>query len=192
MRISSGPPSGMAALRPGVAIIFALGVFALGVTATLPQARAQEQSVEAAGEVGSETNLSIPRYVSLHASKVRARRGPGLEYRIDWVFQRSGLPVRVIDEYKNWRRIADSDDAGGWVYHALLTGRRMALVTAPEVTFRAEPDDTATATALAKQGVVAHLLQCQPDWCRVETRGAKGWLRKTAIWGVDADEVFGG
>jgi SH3-like domain-containing protein len=107
------------------------------------------------------------------------------------VFQRSGLPVRVIDEYGNWRRIADSDDAGGWVYHALLTGRRMALVTAPEVTFRAEPADSAPMTARAEQGVVAHLLQCLADWCLVETKGAEGWLPKNAIWGVGAGEVFG-
>jgi SH3-like domain-containing protein len=106
------------------------------------------------------------------------------------VFQRRGLPVRVIDEYGNWRRIADSDDAGGWVYHALLTAKRMALVTAPEVSFRAEPAEDAGATAEAEQGVVAHLLQCQRDWCQVEASGTEGWLRKDTIWGVDPGEVF--
>jgi SH3-like domain-containing protein len=133
----------------------------------------------------------MPRYVSLRGGEINVRRGPGLEYRIDWVFQRSGLPVRIIDEYNNWRRIADSDDAGGWVYHALLTGRRTALVTAPEVSFRVEPDDTAALAARAEQGVVADLLQCLADWCRVEAEGSEGWLRKTAIWGVEPGEVFG-
>ena len=156
-------------------------------------ARAQEQSAQVPPvELGPETKLPLPRYVSLRAGEVNVRRGPGLDYRIDWVFQRSGLPVRVIDEYGHWRRIADSDDAGGWVYHALLTGRRMALVTAPEVTFRSEPDDAATPTAIAEQGVVAHLLQCRAEWCEVETRGSEGWVPKSAIWGVEADEVFGG
>jgi SH3-like domain-containing protein len=140
--------------------------------------------------VGPETNLPMPRYVSLRGTEVNVRRGPGLEYRIDWVFQRRGLPVRVIDEYGNWRRIADSDDAGGWVYHALLTAKRMALVTAPEVSFRAEPAEDAAATAEAEQGVVAHLLQCQRDWCQVEASGTEGWLRKDTIWGVDPGEVF--
>jgi SH3-like domain-containing protein len=169
----------------------ALLIFTLAMPATVHEARGQEQPVESGAGVGPETNLPMPRYVSLHSSEVRARRGPGLEYRIDWVFQRSGLPVRIIDEYQNWRRIADSDDAGGWVYHALLTGRRMALVTAPEVIFRAEPTDTAAPTARAEQGVVAHLLQCLADWCRVETRGSEGWVPKSVIWGVEADEEFG-
>ena len=162
----------------GLALAFALAA----------PAAAQQQPVE----LGPETNLPLPRYVSLRAGEVNVRRGPGLDYRIDWVFQRSGLPVRVIDEYRNWRRIADSDDAGGWVYHALLTGRRMALVTAPEVTFRAAPDAAAPPVAHAEQGVVARLLQCRPKWCRVEAQGSEGWVPKDAIWGVGADEEFGG
>ena len=165
-----------------------VGVVTLGlIIAPAAAAVSQEQPVG----LGPETNLPMPRYVSLRGGEVNVRRGPGLEYRIDWVFQRSGLPVRIIDEYKNWRRIADSDDAGGWVYHSLLTGRRTALVTAPEVIFRAEPSDTAAPTARAEQGVVAHLLQCRADWCEVETQGAEGWLRKSAVWGVEADEEFG-
>jgi SH3-like domain-containing protein len=169
-----------AAFRLALALVLALA----------GPAAAQDQP--AAGvAVGPETNLPMPRYVSLRGGEVNVRRGPGLEYRIDWVFQRRGLPVRVIDEYGNWRRIADSDDTGGWVYHALLTAKRMALITAPEVSFRAEPADSGAVTARAEQGVVAHLLQCLADWCEVEAKGTEGWVRKTAIWGVDAGEVFG-
>ncbi len=175
-------PRGPAAMRLALVLAFALA----------GSAGAQEQGApEPPVELGPETNLPLPRYVSLRAGEVNVRRGPGLDYRIDWVFQRSGLPVRVIDEYGHWRRIADSDDAGGWVYHALLTGRRMALVTAPEVTFRAEPNGNSPPTARAEQGVVAHLLQCRPEWCLVEAEGSEGWVPKSTIWGVEADEVFG-
>jgi len=184
------PPRLSPSLAP-MPIALAL-VFALAGPVGVPEPMAQEQPVEAGAAAGPETNLPLPRYVSLRGSEVNVRRGPGLDYRIDWVFQRAGLPVRVIDEYGNWRRIADSDDAGGWVYHSLLTGRRMVLVTAPEVTFRAGPADTAAPTAQAEQGVVARLLQCGADWCRVEARGSEGWVPKSAIWGVDPGEVFGG
>ncbi len=183
MRISARLSPGLAAMRLALAL-----AFAFAGSAPAQEQGAHDQPVE----LGPETNLPLPRYVSLRAGEVNVRRGPGLDYRIDWVFQRSGLPVRIIDEYGRWRRIADSDDAGGWVYHALLTGRRMALVTAPEVTFRAEPNGAAPPTARAEQGVVAHLLQCLPDWCRVETQGSKGWVPKSTIWGVDAGEEFGG
>jgi SH3-like domain-containing protein len=142
--------------------------------------------------VGPVTKLPLPRYVSLRSGKVNARRGPGLEYRIDWVFQRAGLPVRVVDEYENWRRIVDSDEAGGWVYHSLLSARRTALVTAAEVTFREAPAETAPATAKAGRGVVATLLACRAEWCEVEAKGVSGWVPKAAIWGVEAGEEFGG
>jgi SH3-like domain-containing protein len=145
-----------------------------------------------AQELGPETNLPLPRYVSLRANEVNVRRGPGLEYRVDWVFKRAGLPVKVIDEYRHWRRITDSDDAAGWVYHALLSSRRTALVTAQKATFRAEPDEAAAPVAYAEQGVVAHLEACRRDWCRVEAEGSEGWVPKSAIWGVDPQEAFGG
>lgn len=157
---------------------------------TLAPAAVAAQDQQSAHELGQVTKLPIPRYVSLRASEVNVRRGPGLDYRIDWVFQRAGLPVRIIDEYQNWRRIADSDNAGGWVYHALLTGRRTALVTDPEAVLRAGPSDTAAVEARAEQGVVAALRQCRPDWCEVEAAGHRGWVRKSAIWGADPDEEF--
>lgn len=144
-----------------------------------------------AGEprLGTVTNLPVPRYVSLRSDRINVRRGPGLDYRKDWVFQREGLPVRVIDEYGDWRRIVDHDDASGWIYHAMITGRRTVLITEDRTVFRREPTDTAPATAEAEQGVIASLRRCGPDWCEVEKDGHVGWVRKKAVWGVDDDEV---
>ncbi|MEM9145988.1 MAG: SH3 domain-containing protein [Pseudomonadota bacterium] len=154
--------------------------------------------------LGPVTKLPMPRYVSLNASEINVRRGPGLDYRIDWVFRRDGLPVRVIDEYASWRRIRDHEGEDGWVYHALISGRRTVLVTLPGVLLQREPGgaglarpcDTLTAlpagaVACAGEGVVARLEACAPDWCRIETGGYAGWVPKTAIWGVMATEVFG-
>ncbi len=63
-------------------------------------------------ERGSVTNLPIPRYVSLKASKANARRGPSLSHRIDWVFTRRHMPLEIYGEYENWRRVRDID--GYW------------------------------------------------------------------------------
>ena len=142
-------------------------------------------------ELGPVTNLPLPRYVSLRSDRINVRRGPGLDYRKDWVFTRAGLPVRVVDEYGDWRRIVDQDDAGGWVYHAMITGRRTVLVTAENAMFREEPAETAAATAQAERGVVARLRSCIPHWCEVESGGHRGWIPKSSVWGVDPDEVTG-
>ncbi len=65
-------------------------------------------------EVGRVTNLPVSRYVSLKAKKANVRRGPGLSYRIDWVFQRRNMPLQITAEYGHWRRVVDRDGEGGW------------------------------------------------------------------------------
>ena len=44
---------------------------------------------------GQVTNLPMPRYVSLKAAEGNVRRGPSLTHRIDWVFQRRDMPLRI-------------------------------------------------------------------------------------------------
>ena len=51
----------------------------------------------------------VPRYVSLKFDKVYARAGPGEDHRLLWVYEAKGLPVQVIAENIEWRRICDPD-----------------------------------------------------------------------------------
>ena len=34
------------------------------------------------------------------------------------------------------------------------------------------------------QGVVARVQECTADWCRISADGEKGWVQKSALWGV--------
>lgn len=138
---------------------------------------------------GSITNLPLPRYVSLKGREGNARRGPGLTNRIDWVFTRAGMPLRITAEYEHWRRVEDADGAGGWVHYSLLSGVRSVLVTDAMAEFHSAPRDDANVVFKAEQNVVGWLQECQPDWCRVSVDGEKGWVRKTVLWGVDPGEV---
>ncbi len=140
-------------------------------------------------ERGPVTNLPLPRYVSIKAAEANVRRGPGLTHRIDWVFRRRHLPVRITAEYGHWRRVVDSEGAGGWVHYALLSGTRHVLVTEDLATLRRLPRADALPVARAEAGVVARLGECQPDWCRVTAGRRTGWARKAALWGVGAEEV---
>jgi SH3-like domain-containing protein len=139
---------------------------------------------------GQVTNMPLPRYVSLKSSEGNVRRGPGLSHRIDWVFRRSGMPLKITAEYEHWRRVEDADGMGGWVNFSLLSGVRSVLVTQNMAEFRGRPDDNAAVTFKAEANVIGKLLQCQPDWCRIGVEGEKGWVRKTALWGVDPTEVL--
>jgi SH3-like domain-containing protein len=140
-------------------------------------------------DIGCVTNLPLPRFVSLKGSEGNARRGPGLTHRIDWVFTRAGMPLRITAEYENWRRVEDSEGAGGWVHYSLLSGVRSVLVTLDMAELRDTPSDSSSVLAQAELGVVGRVLECTTDWCRVSLDGTRGWVEKSSLWGVKADEI---
>ena len=147
------------------------------------------ETAEAAQERGQVTNLPIPRFVSVKTSEANVRRGPGLTHRIDWVFKRKDMPVEITAEYEHWRRIRDRDGAGGWVHYSLLSGVRTVIVDEDLLDLRARPDETAPIKARLELGVIAHLEECNPDWCRLSAGGYRGWAHKTNLWGVAPDEI---
>lgn len=139
--------------------------------------------------IGPETNLPIPRYVSLKAAEANARRGPSLSHRIDWVFRHRGMPLRVVGEYGHWRRVVDRDGQGGWVHYSMLTGVRTVIVEADMLVLKRRPEADAADTAMLEAGVVARLGDCIADWCRLTAGGYRGWAPKQVLWGVAPDEL---
>lgn len=138
---------------------------------------------------GPVTNLPLPRFVSLKGDEGNARRGPSLSHRIDWVFKHQGMPLRVTAEFGHWRRVEDQDGAGGWIHYAILSGVRNVTVLNDMTPFHSRPDENAEVTARAEAGAIAKLGECARDWCRISADGARGWVPKTAIWGVDPEEI---
>lgn len=138
---------------------------------------------------GPVTNLPMPRYVSLKASEANVRRGPSLSHRIDWIFQRRDMPLRVVGEYGHWRRVVDREGFGGWVHYSLLSGNRTVIVDHDLLELRNRPDNSAMEVALLELGVIADLGECGPDWCRLRAGGYRGWAQKSALFGVAPDEI---
>jgi SH3-like domain-containing protein len=139
-----------------------------------------------------QSGLPLPRFVSLRADKANLRAGPGDQYPIKFVYQRPGLPLEVIAEYFNWRKVRDHQGTEGWMHQNMLTGRRYAIVIGEAQTLRAKPDVTATALAVVEPLVTARLRTCRAasPWCEVEVKGMRGWLKRSGLWGVYPDEVI--
>jgi SH3-like domain-containing protein len=138
---------------------------------------------------GQVTNLPLPRFVSLKSDNGNARRGPGLTHRVDWIFTREGMPLKITAEYENWRRVEDIDGVGGWVHYSLLSGARTVIVTADMAPVRDEAATTAPVAFQAEAGVIARVLSCAADWCRISAGGERGWVAASALWGVLPGEV---
>ena len=142
-----------------------------------------------AQEMGKITGLPIPRFVSLKSNSTNARRGPSLSHRVDWEFLRKGLPVRVTAEYENWRRVEDSEGAGGWVHYTLLSGSRTVLVTADEATLYRNANAASAKVAVAEAGVIGFVDSCSIGWCEIEIGSYDGWTEAGNLWGVYSTEL---
>lgn len=130
------------------------------------------------------TGLPLPRFASLAAGKVNLRRGPGKIYPVDWVFIRKNMPVEIVDEYELWRKIRDADGSAGWVHKSMLGGQRTALVMGEVRTLHRQPDSNSEAVAMLEPGVIARILSCHGEWCRLDVGTARGWILRAEIWGV--------
>ena len=159
-------------------------------TAAVPVGAPADDAVAPVPSKGTVTNLPLPRFVSLKKGDVNVRRGPGLTHRIDWVFTRPGMPLRITAEYEHWRRVEDETGEGGWVQYAMLSGARSVLVETDMAEFHDTADVAADVAFQAERGVIGRLLECTVDWCRVAVDGNKGWVAKADLWGVAPDEVL--
>lgn len=144
--------------------------------------------VIANADLGKETGLRVPRFVSMNSSKVNVRAGPGTRYPIKWVFQRKTLPVQIIAESDTWRKIRDFEGIEGWVHQRMLSGRRRAVVTGAIQQLKREPQETAKTVALLEPGVILRLEKCSGAWCLVEGGSYEGWIGRESICGVDAND----
>ena len=143
-----------------------------------------------ASATAAEDKAPLPRFASLRAAEVNLRAGPGTQYPIEWVFQRRSLPVEILAEYGQWRKIRDADGSEGWVHKSLLSGRRWVMITGAVRTLRRSPSEAAQSVLRAEPGVLGRLLASDGAWRRVEIAGVKGWLPRGHLWGVLAGETL--
>jgi SH3-like domain-containing protein len=150
---------------------------------------------EAPGEVGlaevelAEVEMQRPRFVSLRSDLVNMREGPSTEHSVKWVYHREGLPMQVLAEYDVWRRVRDQDGEIGWIHVSLLVNERGAVVVGSgHAAVRADESMDASIIAQVEPGVVGRVVSCGANSCRLDFSELEGWIERTRIWGVYADE----
>lgn len=140
----------------------------------------------AAGETPS--GQPVPRYVSLKFARINGRAGPDRSYPVRWVYQRKGLPVRVIAETEEWRRIQDAEGSTSWVHRRMIDGRRTAIVRPTRdmrTGMRTKPDSAARISAWAVDGVIVDITDERPGWREIKSGRFKGWVPAADLWGAD-------
>ena len=79
-------------------------------------------------DIGKETGLEIPRYVSLKSNDANIRVGPSKNYPIEIKFIKKNYPLKVLEEYEDWRKVEDFQKNFGWIHKSLISGIRTGIV----------------------------------------------------------------
>ncbi|MET0183469.1 MAG: SH3 domain-containing protein [Caulobacterales bacterium] len=155
-------------------------VLVLGVTAANAASSVNPQT-------GTDSHLPVPRFVSLKAEGVNGRRGPGLDHKIDWIYERAGLPLQVTGESGPWRRVRDPGGAQVWIHKMNLEERRTAMIQAQgDIPLRQRPSENARPVAVLAPGVIGGFTGCDGEWRRITIGGRVGWAPKEALWGAES------
>lgn len=128
----------------------------------------------------------VPRYVATRFKEVNARGGPGDDYKLLWTYRAVGIPLQVVQETFDWRRVCDPDGGLAWVHRRTVDGdRRVMNRAAQPISLRAAPKPEARQVALLSPHSTAALGPCKTGWCRIKAGRVAGFVPQEAVWGVD-------
>lgn len=129
----------------------------------------------------------VPYWASLKFDEVNMRVGPSGDYKIDWVYKRKGLPVKVVRLLEGWRLIEEPDGTRGWVAESQLLLTRTAIIKGDGLAaMRSAPNASASIKWQAEVGVSGELGECEMGWCEFNVGGREGWVMQDRLWGAGA------
>ena len=166
-----------ASRRGAVAISASLLIFSAAVALAAPPAADRQ----------TPSGLPVPRYVTLKFDDVNARAGPGDDHRLLWVYHARGLPVQVVAENLEWRRICDPEGGLAWVHKRTTDGRRTVIRLQPgAVALYSRPKPETKIAAYLNARSLAGLVKCNDKgWCKLQSGGVTGWAAPGQVWGTD-------
>lgn len=153
---------------------------ALGLALTLSACGARGQEA-----CDTPSTLPVPRFVSLKFGEVYARKGPGEDYRILWVWRSKGMPLEVVAETSDWRRVRGPDGAIAWAHKRGVDGRLTVMRVKPgPAAMLAAPKPGARVVAWLSPNAIAALDRSEGDWRRIKAGGETGWVPAAEVWGA--------
>ena len=142
-------------------------------------------------DIGTETGLEIPRYVSLKSNDANIRVGPSKNYPIKIKYIKKNYPLKVLEEYEEWRKVEDFKKNIGWIHKSLISGTRTGILLSND-NKNIKLLNTLDGNVIGEigKGNVVNLEKCKINWCLVSAKNSKGWIDKKYIWGVKEKEII--
>ena len=140
---------------------------------------------------GKETGLEIPRYVSLKSDDANIRVGPSKNYPIEIKYIKKNYPLKVLEEYEEWRKVEDFKKNIGWIHKSLISGTRTGILLSNDnKTIKLLNTLDGNLIGEIGKGNIVFLEKCKIDWCLVSFGDYRGWIDKKNIWGIREKEII--
>mgnify|MGYP000397716290 FL=1 len=137
----------------------------------------------------SKHSDKIPRFVATKSDHVNARKGPGITYPLSWVFVKKSVPLKIISEFEDWRKVEDMKGYAGWVHSSVLTRNRSAIVTCQgQCNMHKSKNPGSKIVAILQNGLICNISKVSSPYTRLVCKNIKGWVLNSDIWGLLGEE----
>ena len=122
-------------------------------------------------------------YLTLRSDKVYLRAGPSFKHPIKLIYEKKFLPILVIDESDNFRKIIDHENNSGWIHTSKLSKKKAAINIGDDSIIFKNPTLYSKPIAVLEKGRLCLIKKCKLDWCKIKTGNYTGWIKKESLVG---------
>lgn len=131
-----------------------------------------------------QTNVfASDNFLTLKNNEVNLRQGPSFEYPIKLVYKKKYLPVVIIDELENWRKIKDFENNSGWIHVSQLSKKKSAINIKKNSILYKKSTIFSKPIAKLENGRLILIKKCRKNWCKIISEDYEGWILKNTLWG---------
>ena len=122
-------------------------------------------------------------FLTLRNNTANLRQGPSFDYPVKIFYKKKYLPVLVVDNSYNFRKIKDHENNTGWIHLSQLSKKKAALTNADQVVIFKKSTIFSTPLVVLEKGRLCLVLKCNDEWCKIKTDKYSGWVKKQNLWG---------
>tara|TARA_B100001250_G_scaffold285950_1_gene248009 strand:+ start:553 stop:1002 length:450 start_codon:yes stop_codon:yes gene_type:complete len=127
-------------------------------------------------------SIDKKKFLMLKNNKVNVRYGPSFDHPIKFIYKKIYLPLKIIDEKENFRKIIDHKKNSGWIHISQLKKSKSLITTSPKILFKKSTKYSKPIAKLDK-GRLIMVKKCEKNWCNIKTEKFTGWIVKNNVWG---------
>ena len=135
------------------------------------------------------SNITYSEVRSLKNTKVNVRLGPSKNYPIKFVYEQKYLPVVIIDEHYNWRKVKDYDNDTGWIHISQLSKIITTVTTKDNQVVYSSPSIYSKPKVKLEIYQVLTIKKCNQTWCEIKNAKINGWIKKEYLWAINEHKI---